>query len=202
MLKTNLLSIVEEAPKSLTFSRREAARILLSGMAVGAVLPLGATDHPIWKHFEDEHLMHRAEFAMGEGKLQFLNGEQFASFAAMAEVLVPGSTKAKSANFVDLLLSVGAEKARKDFVESLAGMEGECKKKFGKAFAGLAASEKSELFSAVSEKSDPLHAVFLNLKEWASGAYYSSEIGMRELGWTPDRVFAEFPGCAHAEGHD
>jgi hypothetical protein len=39
------------------------------------------------------------------------------------------------------------------------------------------------------------------LKGWVSGAYYSSEMGMRELGWTEDRVFASFPGCEHPEGH-
>jgi hypothetical protein len=39
------------------------------------------------------------------------------------------------------------------------------------------------------------------LKGWISVAYYSSEIGMKELGWTPDRVFASFPGCEHPEGH-
>jgi len=42
---------------------------------------------------------------------------------------------------------------------------------------------------------------FENLKGWISGAYYSSEAGMRELGWTEDRVFEKFPGCEHPEGH-
>lgn len=40
-----------------------------------------------------------------------------------------------------------------------------------------------------------------NLKGWISGAYYSYEAGMRELGWTADYAFAAFPGCAHPEGH-
>ena len=39
------------------------------------------------------------------------------------------------------------------------------------------------------------------LKGWIAGAYYSSEIGMRELGWTGNVVFAEFPGCQHPGGH-
>ena len=34
------------------------------------------------------------------------------------------------------------------------------------------------------------------------GAYYSSEIGMRELGWTENRFFASFPGCTHPGGHE
>jgi hypothetical protein len=32
-------------------------------------------------------------------------------------------------------------------------------------------------------------------------AYYSSEVGMKELGWTDENYFAGFPGCEHAGGH-
>jgi hypothetical protein len=39
------------------------------------------------------------------------------------------------------------------------------------------------------------------LKGRIAGAYYSSEIGMRELGWTGNVVHATFPGCDHPGGH-
>ena len=39
------------------------------------------------------------------------------------------------------------------------------------------------------------------LKGWIAGAYYSSEIGMRELGWTGNVFFETFPGCDHPDGH-
>ena len=42
---------------------------------------------------------------------------------------------------------------------------------------------------------------FDELKGWIAGAYYSSEIGMRELGWTGQVFFASFPGCEHPGGH-
>ena len=42
---------------------------------------------------------------------------------------------------------------------------------------------------------------FDNLKGWISGAYYSSEVGMRELGWTGQVMFESFPGCEHPDGH-
>ncbi|HWZ97417.1 MAG TPA: gluconate 2-dehydrogenase subunit 3 family protein [Candidatus Dormibacteraeota bacterium] len=187
-------------------TRREAARILLSGIAAGAAMPWGTQAHPIWKHFEDEHLMSYAEAATADGKLHFLNEQQFESFAAMAEAIVPASTKANVAGFVDLLLSVDQEKNRKEFLNSLSAIEAESKRKFNRQLIGLSVAEKDDLFSliAMSHKMDSsqrLFSSFVNLREWISGAYYSSEIGMRELGWTPDRVFAEFPGCSHAEGH-
>jgi len=42
---------------------------------------------------------------------------------------------------------------------------------------------------------------FNNLREWISGGYYSSEIGMRELGWTGQLFFDKLPGCDHPDGH-
>ncbi len=189
-------------------SRREAARRLFAGIGAGAALPWSVTGHPIWKHFEDEHLMARAETITADGKLHYLNAEQLESLTSFAEAIVPGSSKAKGAEFIDLLLSVDREKHQKEFVNSLETLEAETSKRYGKKFAAISATERNELLTHVSTlpKSDqdhtPLRAAFENVKEWVSGAYYSSEMGMRELGWTPDRVFAEFRGCTHDARHD
>jgi hypothetical protein len=125
----------------------------------------------------------------------------------LAEAIVPGSRNARVASFVDLLLSADKEKHQKEFVTSLDSIESESEKKYGKRFPALSDAQKNELLTAASNAAKAkggdsgLREAFEDLKEWISGAYYSSEIGMRELGWTPDRVFAEFPGCSHAEGH-
>jgi hypothetical protein len=42
---------------------------------------------------------------------------------------------------------------------------------------------------------------FEDLKEWIIVSYYSSEMGMKELGWTPNRFFPNLPGCTHPEEH-
>jgi|SRR5882672_3556584 len=208
MQKANDLPVLLENSTERKLTRREAARILLSGMAAGAAMPLGTQAHPIWKHLEDEHLMSHAEAAVVDGKLQILNAQQFESFSALAEAIVPGSAKANVASFVDLLLGADKEKHQKEFANSLAAIESESSSKYGKRFPSLSEAAKNELLTNASTATktvggEPgLRDAFENLKEWISGSYYSSEIGMRELGWTPDRVFAEFPGCSHAEGHD
>ena len=95
------------------------------------------------------------------------------------------------------------------------GRLAEAQKRFAKNFPALDETQKSQVLTEASaspakENSDGaergeeragLREHFENLKGWISGAYYSSEIGMKELGWTPDRVFASFPGCEHPEGH-
>jgi gluconate 2-dehydrogenase subunit 3-like protein len=177
-------------------TRREAARRLMGAVSAGAFLQFGATDHPIWKHLASDSLLHLAEVAAAGGTTKFLNPQQFASLVAVAEAIVPGSTKAKVAEFVDLLLGVHAEVNQIRFVTSLKQIESESQTKFAKAFAALSEAQKAELLTAVEAS-----YAFKDLKAWVSGAYYSSEIGMRELGWTPNRFFPQFPGCEHSGDH-
>ena len=73
----------------------------------------------------------------------------------------------------------------------------------GKAWNAIAATEQDVLLREAST-ADPKSAIrghFQNLKGWIAGAYYSSEPGMRELGWTGAMIFAELPGCTHPGGH-
>jgi gluconate 2-dehydrogenase subunit 3-like protein len=116
--------------------------------------------------------------------------------------------------FIDLLLSVDKPENQHKFVESLTALDAAAQKRFGKSFRALGEKQKNMLLTDASTKTKDSVVLdedeetppavlshFENLKGWVSGAYYSSESGMRELGWTGDYAFAEFPGCAHPEGH-
>ena len=143
----------------------------------------------------------------------FLNQFESQKLVVLAERIVPGSEKAGVNRFIDLLLSAESEKHQKDFVEALAAFEAEAGRRFGKHLTALDGAEVDEILTDASvhkvgreavggeTEKDSLHVHFENLKGWISGAYYSSEAGMRELGWTGDYVFASFPGCEHPEGH-
>ena len=196
-------------------TRREMVQRLFAGVGAGAAWPLAAASHPIHALLRNEALLDEAE-KLGAADWQplFLDQQQNESLSAMAERIVPGSTKAQVNRFIDLLLSVETSRHKSDFVEALAALEAESQKRFGKRFPLLNASEQDLLMTdaatpqrtedsvgGAEQEEQQLHKHFENLKEWISGAYYSSEIGMRELGWTADRVFASFPGCDHPEGH-
>ena len=201
--KENLGITEKAATPANSITRREAARRLLGAVSAGALLQFGATDHPIWKHLSDEALLDRVEAVEAASSPRFLNSQQYSNLVAIAEAIVPGSTKANVAEFVDLLLSVDAHKNQRDFLQSLEQIDSESQKKFAKSFVALSEAQKSELLSAsvgMSGETKP-EAAFENLKTWIRGAYYSSEMGMKELGWTPNRFFPQFPGCTHSEEH-
>jgi hypothetical protein len=211
------LTVISEAVAAdEQLTRREMVRRLAAGAAAGAAWPLLAASHPIHELLKNDALLDEAEkLGAADWKPLFLNGQQNESLTAIAESIVPGSTKAHVNRFIDLLLSVDTEKHKTEFVAAIAVFDDEAQKRFAKDFPALDKTQKNELLTDASatpakknsegaesgKRRAGLHEHFENLKGWVAVAYYSSEIGMKELGWTPDRVFASFPGCEHPEGH-
>jgi hypothetical protein len=213
--KSALLVIKEADAAGGQLARREMVRRLVTGAVAGAAWPLVAASHPIHELLRNDAVLDEAEkLGAADWKPLFLNTQQNESLIAIAESIVPGSTKAQVNRFIDLLLSVDTDSHKKEFVAALAGFEAEAQKRFAKNFPALDDGQRRQLLTDASgtpakensdvgagEKHAGLHEHFENLKGWVSGAYYSSEMGMKELGWTGDYVFASFPGCEHPEGH-
>ncbi len=220
--KNNLVVIEVSAKQRAPLTRRAMVQRMLAGMSAGATWPVLASSHPVLELLKSDALLHndalfdRAEqLGQANWKPVFLTAEQEELLAALAESIVPESTRAHASRFIDLLLSVDKLENQRKFIESLAALDAEAQKRFKKGFPALAEEQKNALLTDASAKSkspqapemEPekkqaaLYNHFENLKGWISGAYYSSEVGMRELGWTGDYAFAAFPGCAHPEGH-
>jgi hypothetical protein len=209
-------------------TRREMVQRILSGMGAGMALPLVAASHPIHRLLSDDAIFSGADAQMASAawKPLFLNAPQNKALVALSEIIVPGSGKAQVNRFIDLLLSVDTPANQKNFLVSISAMEDESQKRFGQPFAALREDQQNELLTAASKEdvgnnegkdkgleardSEGKHAGetrhslndhFNNLKGWISGAYYSSEAGMTELGWTGEYAFENYPSCQHAEEH-
>jgi len=207
------LVILNAAVQSGRLTRREMIERLLAG--AGAAWPLVAASHPIYEHLVNGAVLEEPEkLGAADWKPLFLNVQQEETLAALAEAIVPGARKVWADRFIDLLLSVDTAEHRKSFLDSLAAFETESQKRFGKRFPALNSGEQNTLLThasmqpakqdssiGASKKNRSMREHFENLKGWISGAYYSSEAGMRELGWTEDRVFEKFPGCDHPAEH-
>ena len=203
MSKAHELPVIgSESPRNWWLTRREMVQRLLAGVGAGAAWPLVAASHPILEHLKNDVILAEAEkLEAADWKPVFLNAQQNETLIGLAEQIVPGSTKAQVNRFIDLLLSVDKPESQREFTESLAAFDGEAQKRFRKNFPALGDGEKNMILTNASAKESTLHGHFQNLKGWVSGAYYSSEAGMRELGWTGDYAFEKFPGCEHPDGH-
>lgn len=224
------LNIINPRP-ARGLSRREMVQRLFGGAGAVLALPGVHSEHPVHKHLADAAVLDRADAqaATADWSPAFLDAHQNETLVVLAELIVPGSTKAQVNRFIDLLLTVDTEGSRRSFVAALSAFEAEGLKRYRRPFKNLSAEQQIKILtdaatsgsaeaanyrrrrryelSELSPDQSPespaqsLRDHFENLKSWIGGAYYSSEVGMRELGWTGNYFFESFPGCQHPEGH-
>jgi hypothetical protein len=208
--------------------RRDAMQILSGSIGVGFALPGLPEGHPLSAHLADQAKVTQADrkAAASPWKPAFLGAHEFATLKSLAERIVPGASKAKTAEFIDQLLAVDTQANQRAFLSAIGAFEGRALDPARRPWPALNAAEQDEILRDASTMSSGIPADlpwttgkpiaasrvegpvrltlrdhFDLLKGWIAGAYYSSEIGMRELGWTGNVFFAEFPGCQHPGGH-
>lgn len=212
--KANSKIPTESSAARRAMGRREMVSRLLGGAGLSYAAPLVASAHPIRRHLADPATLAQADASAAQPHWEpiFLDAHQTATFEVLAERIVPGSGEAKVTPFVDLLLSVDTQDNQKKFLASLGAFEAESIRRYSRPFKELKEAEQNELLTAASTsdhdakgngeaKGLEMNGHFQNLKGWVTGAYYSSETGMKELGWTGQVIFSSFPGCDHPEGH-
>ena len=220
MAEKKTVELLRPAGDDGGMGRRAALRALAGGLGAGLAVPGLAAEHPVHRHLasasavgEAEAAATKAKTAAASWKPLFLDAHQAETFVSLAEQIVPGSTKAAVTPFVDKLLSVDTQDNQRRFLHALGAIEGEAIARYRRPWRSLTGAQQVELLTAVSTATggakDMTGAVehptlrdhFDNLKGWVVGGYYSSEIGMRELGWTGNVFHAAFPGCQHPDGH-
>jgi hypothetical protein len=195
-------------------SRREMVRRIMLAGGAGFALPGIAEGHPIARHLANQSAVAEtsAEAAKADWSPAFLDQHQSETLEVLGERIIPGSSKAQVNRFIDLLLSVDAQDAQKKFLASLSAFEAESLKRFSHPYKDISASQQDEILTSASTakpgetaEGEPrqvtLRDHFENIKSWVAGAYYSSEIGMKELGWTGEVFFTSFPGCQDSSDH-
>lgn len=148
----------------------------------------------------------------------FLDEHQNETLIVLSDLIIPatdtpGAKEALVNRYIDLVLAAETPETRRAFLNSLGYLDGESIRRFKAAFVYLSRDDQDLLLHALAYPrfgggwagdtgavADPGHAHFEALKERIMTAYYSSQIGEKELGW--DGAFAHGPyqGCEHPEG--
>ncbi len=196
-------------------SRREMVQKLVTGASSGIIassiaVPAAAEEPAPASATSAEQGAQPAEWTP-----QFLDLHQAETLEPLAEIIIPGSTKAEVTQFTDLLLSVDTVENRAKFVAAISAMDGEALRSGGVPFKELVKARQVDILTLAShtapalsseskgdasnasaaEPSSNLRDHFENLKEWVRKAYYSSEIGTRELGWSDTYFYDSLPPC-------
>ena len=195
-------------------SRRELVRRLMVAGGAGLSLPGIAAGQPIARHLSKPSALAEtsAQTTEAEWSPSFLDRHQSETLDVLGERIIPGSSEAQVNRFIDLLLSVDTQEAQTKFLASLSAFEAESLKRFSHPYKEVPENQQNEILESASTMK-PADAAegqlqratmrdhFENIKNWIVGAYYSSEIGMKELGWTGQVIFPGFPGCKDSVEH-
>ena len=146
----------------------------------------------------------------------FLDEHQNQTLIALSDLIIPatdtpGGKQALVNRFIDLLLSAETPETQRSFLNSLAYLDGLSIARHRNGFVHLARERQVELLNLIAyphalgtwgEKAKEFEgfAHFNQLKSWISRAYYSSEVGMQELGWDGSFAHGELQGCTHLPG--
>jgi len=149
----------------------------------------------------------------------FLDEHQSETLIILSDKIVPatdtpGAKEALVNRYIDLVLAAETHETQRNFLNSLSYLDGESMHRFQAAFRYLSPEEQDLVLHAIAYPRntsgwtgqpdavpDVGHAHFQALKGRIMNAYYSSQIGQKELGWDGAFAHGPFQGCEHPEGN-
>ena len=193
-------------------NRRQLIRDSLWGAAGAAAFGTGqpATAREFPPNYDASQELARANW-----KPAFLSGHQNETLQVLSELIIPetdtpGAKTALVNRFIDLLLAAESREVQQSFLNSLSYLDASARTSFGDAFVFLPQTSQIELlrFLAYPNSLETWgegrtgeqvgHNHFKNLKGWISRAFYSSEAGMKALGWNGEPPHGVLEGCQTA----
>ena len=182
---------------------RVGRRALLQSLAMGAgaavfggtALAAGHAPHP--GGMAAGAAAKPTDDASSTSTLLFLDQHAFDTLSLLGEQIVPGSRAAQVPAFLDRLLFVESTETQKRFTQALGAFEHVARDAHSKPWKMLTNTEATVLLTKMSALpgDDVLRRSFDALKSAVAESYYSSEAGMKELGWNKSVVFAPPPVC-------
>jgi hypothetical protein len=149
----------------------------------------------------------------------FLDEHQNETLIVLSDLMIPatdtpGAKEALVNRYIDVVLAAETSEVQRAFLNSLGFLDGESMRRFKAAFRHLSREDQDDLLHGMAypqnaskwtgeaeAKPDMGHAHFEALKQRIMSAYYSSQIGVQELGWDGAFTHGIFQGCEHPEGN-
>jgi gluconate 2-dehydrogenase gamma chain len=191
------------SPKSI--SRREVLKSLSVGAFAGSVLrviPAEAAEHAHSMVAEEK------KRAAGSYTPKFFSGRKYKTLQVLCQSIIPadgdsgGAIEAGAPEFIDLLTSENPE-----YQLSLGGglmwLDSTCMDRYGKAYFECAPAQQKEILDLIAYRknavTDPSVSqgveFFAVLRNLTADGFFTSEIGIKYLGYVGNTFLKEFPGC-------
>jgi hypothetical protein len=189
-----------------SISRRDILRTFAVGAAAGSVLQVIPAEAAEYIH--QAVRKEKAASPAGNYTPKYFSAPQYAALVVLCDIIIPkdeksgGAVEAGAPEFIDLLTSEN-EKFQLRLGGGLFWLDGYCTDHYGKVFLDCAPEQKKEVLDLIAfrknAKQDPSlsHGVsfFILLRNMTCDGYYTSKIGIADLGYIGNTSQREFPGC-------
>src|SRR5919198_1512199 len=196
---------------SKNITRRDILRTLTAGVVSGSVLkviPAQAAEYA--------HRMIQAEKSAapsGAYKPKFFTAHQYKLLQALCNTIIPpdehggGALEAGAPEFIDLLTSENPE-----YQLALGGglmwLDSSCMDRYGKPYLDCTPAQQKEILDLIAYRKNALTdpsvsqgvEFFAVLRNLTADGFFTSEIGIKYLGYIGNTFLKEFPGCPPVPG--
>ncbi len=189
-----------------SISRRDILRTLAVTAAGGTVLQVIPAEAAAYVH----QMVRKEKAAAPAGKYtpKYFSAPQYATLIALCDAIIPkdeksgGAVEAGAPEFIDLLTSEN-EKYQLRLGGGLFWLDGFCSDRYGKVFLECAPEQKKEVLDLIAFRKNAKQdsalsqgvAFFAFLRRLTCDGYYTSKIGVADLGYIGNTSLHEFPGC-------
>ena len=187
-------------------SRRDILRTLAVGAVGGSVLQVIPAHAAEYAH----QMVHREKAAAPAGKYapKYFPAAQYTTLTALCDAIIPkdeksgGAVEAGAPEFIDLLTS-----ENEDYQLKLGGglfwLDGFCTDRYGNVFLECTPEQKKEVLDLIAYRKNSKQdaalsqgvAFFAFLRRMTCDGFYTSKIGIADLGYIGNTSLREFPGC-------
>src|SRR5258708_6803870 len=192
-------------------SRRDILKTLAMSAAATSVLrviPARAAEYA--------HHMIAAEKAAAPAKgytAKFFNAHDYKTLQTLCQTIIPadadsgGAIEAGAPEFIDLLTSENV-----DYQRILGGgllwLDSACSDRYNKAYLNCSPEQQKEMLDQIAYKKNAIARPVLNpgveffsfLRNMTADGFFTSEIGIKYLGYMGSAFLKEFPGCPPVSG--
>jgi gluconate 2-dehydrogenase gamma chain len=187
-------------------SRRDILKSLTMGAMAGSVLRVIPAQAAEYAH----HLVDAEKAAAPGGGYtpKFFRPQQYKTLQALCQAIIPpegstgGAVEAGAPEFIDLLTSENSDYQLK-LGGGLMWLDATCTDRYGKAYLDCAAPQQKEILDAIAYRANAVKdtglaqgiAFFAFLRNLTADGFFTSEIGIKYLGYIGNKYMADFPGC-------
>jgi len=187
-------------------TRREALKSLAVGVSAGAVLtaiPANAA-HQAHESIRRE----KAADPGGTYSPKFFSPHQYKTLQALCQAVLPpdersgGAIEAGAPEFIDLLTS-----ENKEYQLALGGgmmwLDSMCQHRYGSVYLDCSSDQQKEILDLIAYRANVQKDTRLSqgvrffalVRKMTADGFYTSQIGIQDLGYIGNDYLAEFPGC-------